>query len=119
MFRECRHIMPTGRHCKSPAMGNSAYCYHHDRLRRRWGAPPRPKAMKLPKFDSREAILAGLNDVMNAILTRKVDLRQGGRLLYGMQIAATNLRKASAPGKQKAGKEQNPPPSLPPPSVVL
>ena len=25
----CRHLMPTGRNCKSPAMRNSAYCYYH------------------------------------------------------------------------------------------
>ena len=25
----CRHIMPNGRTCKSPAMRGSAYCYFH------------------------------------------------------------------------------------------
>jgi hypothetical protein len=28
--KTCRHIMPTGRTCKSPAMRGSAYCYYHD-----------------------------------------------------------------------------------------
>jgi hypothetical protein len=27
--KTCRHIMPTGRTCKSPAMRGSAYCYYH------------------------------------------------------------------------------------------
>lgn len=27
--KTCRHIMPTGRTCKSPAMRGAAYCYYH------------------------------------------------------------------------------------------
>ena len=97
MVRECRHTMPTGVHCQSPAMRHSAYCYHHDRLHRY----PREarlakKPVHLPKLDNRDALLAGLTDVMNAILARKVDPRQGGSLIYGMQVAAYNIGKASA-----------------------
>jgi len=100
MFRKCRHRMPTGIHCQSPAMGNSVYCYHHDRLHRRLGMTGRrPKPLQLPTLDSRDALLAGLTGVMNAALARKIDSRQAGRLIYGMQVAASNLPNASSPAK--------------------
>ena len=35
MFRLCRHTLPTGRLCQSPAAGASAFCFHHTRTRRR------------------------------------------------------------------------------------
>jgi hypothetical protein len=102
MYRECRHRMPTGRHCQSPAMRPSAYCYYHDRLHRYPGRPGPKKPLQLPRLDNRDALLTGLTDVMNAILARKVDTRQAGRLIHGMQVAASSLGKASAREKFKA-----------------
>jgi len=39
MFATCRHIMPSGLQCQSPAMRGSAFCYHHGRR-----IPPRGKS---------------------------------------------------------------------------
>lgn len=101
MVRECRHIMPAGLHCKSPAMRRSVYCYHHDRLHRYRGRPGPRKSIQLPKLDTREALIKGLTDVMNAILHDKIDPRKGGRLIHGMQIASEHLGKAPAPSSAK------------------
>jgi hypothetical protein len=109
MYRECRHIMPTGVHCQSPAMGNSAYCYHHDRLHRYPHAARPAKLLKLSRLDNREAVLAGLTDVMNAILAGKIGHRQGGSLIHGMQVAASNLVKTVALKKTTPSRRPNPP----------
>ena len=42
MYPECRHIMPDGAKCHSPAMRGMAYCYYHTPGRRS-GRPPLPK----------------------------------------------------------------------------
>ncbi len=50
----CRHLMPTGRKCKAPAMRNSAYCRHHrlDKSTRRFShrsiSPPRSNLSLMP-----------------------------------------------------------------------
>ena len=32
MYFECRHIMPNGARCHSPALRATPYCYYHTRL---------------------------------------------------------------------------------------
>jgi hypothetical protein len=39
----CRHTLTNGRRCKSPAKSTSAFCYHHQKLRR-----PRPRTINVP-----------------------------------------------------------------------
>lgn len=97
----CRHLMPTGRNCQSPAMKTSAYCYYHARLHNRTGGAPRRKnTPQLPVLDSREAICEGLHTVMNLLVAGKIDPRKAGRILYGIQMASdqlNNIRKFSPP----------------------
>jgi hypothetical protein len=84
----CRHQMPTRRNCQSPAMRTSAYCYFHARLHNRTGRAPRPgNTLRLPVLDSREAVCEGLHQVMNQLLSGKIDSRKAGRILYGIQAA--------------------------------
>lgn len=94
MVRYCRHRMPTGATCHSPAMRESAYCYYHARLHRsqdRRG--PAKSRIKLPVLDNKNALQIGLTDAINAIASGQLDPRRAGRVLYGMQMAATILNK--------------------------
>jgi hypothetical protein len=47
MYKECRHIMPSGKKCHSPAHLDKSFCYHHTNLHR-LGDPARPAAKELP-----------------------------------------------------------------------
>ena len=92
MFRTCRHLMPTGRTCQSPAMRTSAYCYFHARLHR---GPHRPRPNKekilAQKLDSREAIRSRVSLVIDGLVSKKLAPGAAGRILYGLQIASDNL----------------------------
>ena len=94
MVRNCRHRMPTGATCHSPAMRESAWCYYHARLHQpqnRRG--PAKSPVKLPVLDSKHALQTGLTDILNAMASGQLDPRRGGRILYGMQMAATALKR--------------------------
>lgn len=113
MVRNCRHRMPTGATCHSPAMRESAYCYYHARLHRlqdRRG--PAKSRIKLPVLDNKNAFQIGLTDVLNAIASGQLEPRRGGRILYGMQMAATALKRPSnlrlAPPSEDAGIHSTP-----------
>ncbi len=95
MIRNCRHTMPAGAKCLSPAMRNSAYCYTHAPLHQ-YPRGPRPtkKSLQIPKPEDSQSLLAGLKRIMDAILTEEIDPRRAGQLLYGMQIASDSLRNA-------------------------
>ena len=32
MYIECRHILPNGRKCHSPALRGKPFCFHHAKL---------------------------------------------------------------------------------------
>ena len=56
MYPECRHIMPNGAKCHSPAMRAMAYCYFHTPERRSAQGRAQKKPLKLPALDDRAAI---------------------------------------------------------------
>lgn len=91
--RTCRHIMPTGCPCQSPAKRESAYCYFHARLHGPSQRVPQPQiALELPPIDSPRAIRESVSIICNLLLARKIHPRQAGRILYGLQLAATQFR---------------------------
>ena len=108
MVRNCRHRMPTGATCHSPAMRKSAYCYYHARLHQPQNRRRPPNfPVKLPVLDSQNAVQIGLTDVMNAIASGQLEPRRAGQILYGMQMASTALKRLSdlrlAPPSEDAG----------------
>lgn len=99
MYPECRHILPTGAKCHSPAMRGMAYCYFHTPGRRSAQALGRAhkKPLKLPALDDRAAIQIAVTQVLNAIASSKINRRTAGQLLYGLQIASETLRRPGRP----------------------
>jgi hypothetical protein len=98
MFNECRHIMPSGRKCHSPAIQDTPFCYFHAGIHR-LTAPDRPMLapVKIPPLEDSSAVQIALTDVLSALVTRGLDVRRAGLLLYGLQIAARFTAKSSAP----------------------
>ena len=88
--------MPSGAKCHSPALRGMAYCYFHAPGRRsaqgRGRVSKRP--LKLPALKDRSAIQVGLGQVLSAITSSKINARSAGQLLYGLQIASDNVRRA-------------------------
>ena len=107
-------MMPTGKHCKSPAMRHSVWCYYHDRLHRGFNTKrPAKAAIKFPVLDNARSIQTALTDVMNALASGKLDPRRSGRMIYALSIAANNFRRASAvcpPAKNTAPAKPRPDP---------
>ena len=97
MYFECRHIMPNGARCHSPALRNMHFCYYHTRLHRlanpanSTSTPDEP--LKLPIIEDRSAIQVALSKVFDALASSKIDTRAAGLYLYGLQIAAQNVER--------------------------
>ena len=99
MHSECRHIMPSGARCHSPAMRGMAYCFNHAPERRNALGQTRAhkKPLKLPALVDPRAIQTAIGQVFDAMTTSKINSRTAGQLLFGLQIASDNFRRARRP----------------------
>ncbi|MGD1065111.1 MAG: hypothetical protein ABR860_17795 [Terracidiphilus sp.] len=93
MHSECRHIMPSGTKCHAAALRGTPYCYFHTRVHH--FAKPKPELknapLKLPVLEDRSAIQLALAQILDALASARIDAKQAGLLLYGLQIASTNI----------------------------
>jgi len=88
----CRHVHTDGRRCGSPALRAQNFCYYHDRQR----LPRAPLAGRMGIFrfqpiDDRPAIQIALYDILSRVSAGDLDNKRASILLYGLQIASTNL----------------------------
>jgi hypothetical protein len=91
MFAECRHIMPSGARCHSPAMRDKPYCYFHSRLHNLAVQPAKPgkeAEVEIDPLEDPSAIQLTLTRVLSALGSGRIDRARAGTLLYGLQIAA-------------------------------
>src|SRR5450631_164481 len=94
----CQHIKTNGTQCGCPALRRKRFCYFHSRWRTTRldlnpsGAQPAPAAIELPVLEDANSIQVALMQVMRLILSRQLDHKTGGLLLYGLQTASSNLR---------------------------
>jgi hypothetical protein len=115
----CRHIKTNGRRCKSPSLGQSAFCYFHSRLHRRHknlveNAPilvenqtnsassetgthqllpeSPPLELDLPPLEDVESIQVSISLLIAALARNRIDSKRAAVLLYGLQLASTNAR---------------------------
>ena len=97
MYFECRHIMPNGARCHSPALRGTHYCYFHPRLHRQANQPRTTltgaEPLKLPILEDRSAIQVALSQILDALASSKLDRPTAGLLLYGLQIASQNVER--------------------------
>jgi len=85
--------MPSGKKCRAAALRGTPYCYFHTRVHQ--SAKPKPELknepLKLPLLEDRSAIQLALAEILDALATARIDSKQAGLLLYGLQIASTNI----------------------------
>lgn len=89
MYKECRHVMPSGLHCQSPAMRGSVFCYFHSRAQRP-ALPGRPRdaRIEIPAVLDSEGMKTGISRILQALASGVISTRRAGALLYGIQMAA-------------------------------
>ena len=88
----CRHIHTDGHRCGSPALRAQNFCYYHDRQR----LPNAPLAgrtgiFRMQPIDDRAAIQIALFDILSRLTAGDLDTKRASILLYGLQIASSNL----------------------------
>jgi hypothetical protein len=86
MINECRHIMPSGLHCQSPAMRGSSFCYFHARAQR----PVRPSEarIEMPALLDSKGKQAVVHRTLEALPAGRISTRRAAVLLYGIQISS-------------------------------
>ena len=99
MYSECRHILPSGRKCKSPALKGKFYCYFHHYLgmRRDDGASASREPLKLPSLEDARGVQTALTLVLSALANNRIDAKMATVYLNGLQLATRLLKSAAAP----------------------
>ncbi len=82
----CRHIKANGEPCRAAADRGQDLCYFHQSAR----APEKPE--RLPVLEDANAIQVALMIVMDGLYRYYIPHKTAALLLYGLQIAAANLR---------------------------
>ena len=92
---QCRHIFTDGHRCGSPCLRHEDFCYYHHTTRRPVQDPRQRRANQphfdLPMPEDRAAIQLSIGEILRRIARNDIDPRRAGLLLYGLQIASTNL----------------------------
>lgn len=103
-LRLCRQIKTNGLICRSPAMGESAYCYFHNRhlqrqagLRRSGGCAV-AQQLELCALKDGESVQRALSAVVNALAADRLETRRATALLYGLQLVCGNSGNARIRG---------------------
>jgi hypothetical protein len=98
--RYCMHVKANGTSCGSPVLYNRDYCYFHYRnsLRERHRVMLNSRnkktaepAVELPVLEDRGSIQLAIMDVMRALIDKRILHKEASVLLYGLQLAVTNL----------------------------
>jgi hypothetical protein len=87
--KECRHIMPSGLHCKSPAIRGSVFCYFHGRPPRT-SRPARPpeSILEIPPVIGSRGCAPVLHQIMQALANNRISSRRAAVLLQAVQMAS-------------------------------
>jgi hypothetical protein len=88
-YRRCERFRRNGEQCKAPAMKGQALCYMHARQAER-----RKRQFELGPLEDRKSIQKAINEVMQAIVSDRIDDDYAGELLQEVERAQLALRAA-------------------------
>lgn len=101
----CRHIKTNGTQCEAPSLSESQWCFFHTRLHQRHNrfrpipvttdSILRTQPVHLSALEDRDSVQVALSVVINALASGQMESRQATALLYGLQIASSNLARRS------------------------
>jgi hypothetical protein len=90
----CAHIKVDGLRCGSPRMKSAALCYTHQRMAEsRLPAPQQAPRLPSMMMEDANSIQVALMEVTRALLGGQITEKTAGKLLYSLQIAASNLKR--------------------------
>ena len=98
--RRCQHIRANGLRCGSPAMREYLYCYFHQLWRAQaeyqpFRPDPNAFLYKLPLLEDANGVQLAIQQVLDAVVAGRLDLKSAHTLLYGLQTASANVRLTS------------------------
>lgn len=105
----CAHIKPSGVRCGSPAMRDIEFCYYHKRTH----IGPRLMYPTMTMLEDGHGVQAALMEVLCAIMDGVLTDRQAALMLYGLQTAASNLKRVEQVDPQEVAIEPAPQEKLP------
>jgi hypothetical protein len=102
----CRHIKTNGTQCEAPSLSEGQWCFFHSRLHQRHSrfrpievstdSILRTQPVHLSALEDRESVQVALSVVINALASNQMEARQATALLYGLQIASSNLARINS-----------------------
>jgi hypothetical protein len=101
-IRRCRHVKTNGTQCGSPALKSKELCYYHEQNQPREvelyldGERYTDGLIVLPVFEDAHSIQTVIRQVVQLMLSRRIDRKDAGVLLYALQIASCNLKTMQA-----------------------
>jgi hypothetical protein len=93
----CTHIRTNGTQCGSPALRGRRFCFFHKNWRGQriqLGAklPASPATFTLPVLEDANSVQIALMQVIQLLLSGRIDAKTAGLLLYALQTASLNLK---------------------------
>jgi len=90
----CRHIMPTGRTCKSPAMRGSAFCYFHRGPQQsvRRTLKPVDTKLELEPISDPAGISLNADRILRALASNQISSSKAAILFQGLQTVLASFR---------------------------
>lgn len=95
----CRHLMPSGLRCQSPAMRGGAFCYQHGRRIPPVGsgASTSETRIDIPAVLDDAGITHALTQVLQGLGNGGISPRRASILLYGLQMAHSQTASCNPP----------------------
>lgn len=88
MYATCRHVMPSGLSCQSPALRGSAFCYFHGRrIPRQAKSLSTEHRVEMPTTLDQNGIPHALHSVLQGLADGRLSARRASILLLGLQMA--------------------------------
>jgi hypothetical protein len=97
-IRRCRHIRTNGTQCGSPALKAKELCFYHQQNQPEQvelyldGERYSDGQIIIPVFEDAHSIQIVIRQVVQLMLSRRIDRKDAGILLYALQIASGNLK---------------------------
>ena len=97
-FKGCRHVMPAGRRCHSPALRNMAYCFNHQKLHKALNRSKHShNRVEIASIETPEGVRLAITQVCNALGKARIDEKRAGVMMHGLQLATQLVRKSPKP----------------------
>jgi len=92
----CAHIKTNGTQCGSPAIREPRFCFFPKKWKSKIipikGEPVELQVFNMPLLEDADSVQIALMQVIRLLLTRQLDPKVSGLLLYALQTASLNLR---------------------------